>query len=77
MRLYLQETVTPAGMRWTVRFDGPEPDEQAVRSVAYRVFREAVRDGRGGRPRRGVLPVSSPPLFAIATPGLLTQSFSA
>ncbi|HEX5534663.1 MAG TPA: CHASE3 domain-containing protein [Actinomycetales bacterium] len=44
MRLYLQETVTPAGMRWTVRFDGPEPDEQAVRSVAYRVFREAVHN---------------------------------
>ncbi len=44
MRLYLQETVTPAGMRWTLRFNGPEPGEQAVRSVAYRVFREAVHN---------------------------------
>jgi signal transduction histidine kinase len=44
MRLYLEETATPAGMRWTVRFEGPEPNEQAVRSVVYRVFREAVHN---------------------------------
>jgi signal transduction histidine kinase len=44
MRLYLEETVTPAGMEWTLSFGGPDPAEQAVRSVVYRVFREAVHN---------------------------------
>jgi signal transduction histidine kinase len=42
MRLYLQETATPAGLDWSV--DGSPDDEldHAARTLAYRLFREAV-----------------------------------
>jgi signal transduction histidine kinase len=42
MRLYLQETATPAGLEWSVH--GPPDDDldHASRTLAYRLFREAV-----------------------------------
>lgn len=42
MRLYLSETATPQGLDWTV--DGSEPADldHASRTLAYRLFREAV-----------------------------------
>ncbi|GAB2677092.1 hypothetical protein GCM10027194_06540 [Thalassiella azotivora] len=40
--LYLEETVEPAGLTWSVEVDGPEPADRAVRVLAYRLFREAA-----------------------------------
>jgi signal transduction histidine kinase len=41
MRLYLQETATPVGLEWSVSGDEVELDH-AARTLAYRLFREAV-----------------------------------
>lgn len=42
MRLYLDETARPAGLMWQLRESGPDPQDDAARSLAYRLFREAV-----------------------------------
>lgn len=42
MRLYLEETLAPAGIDWTLRTDGELPRDQVAAALAYRLFREAV-----------------------------------
>jgi signal transduction histidine kinase len=42
MRLYLQETATPAGVAWSVTGTAPDDVDHASRTLAYRLFREAV-----------------------------------
>jgi signal transduction histidine kinase len=42
MRLYLQETATPAGVEWSVTSTAPDDLDHAARTLAYRLFREAV-----------------------------------
>jgi signal transduction histidine kinase len=42
MRLYLQETATPAGVKWSVTGSAPEQLGHASRTMASRQFREAV-----------------------------------
>lgn len=42
MRLYLQETATPAGVEWSVSGAGSVDLDHASRTLAYRLFREAV-----------------------------------
>jgi signal transduction histidine kinase len=42
MRLYLKETATPSGVHWSVTGSAPEQLDHASRTLAYRLFREAV-----------------------------------
>jgi signal transduction histidine kinase len=42
MRLYLAETATPAAVEWSVTGSPPEQLDHASRTLAYRLFREAV-----------------------------------
>jgi signal transduction histidine kinase len=42
MRLYLAETATPAGVQWSLTGTAPEELDHASRTLAYRLFREAV-----------------------------------
>jgi signal transduction histidine kinase len=42
MRLYLQETASPAGLEWTVTGADEDDLDHASRTLADRLFREAV-----------------------------------
>jgi len=42
MRLYLGETLDPAGIGWTLRHDGKLPKDPVTTSLVYRLFREAA-----------------------------------
>lgn len=42
MRLYLRETADPAHLEWTVSYQTPPDLDHAARTLAYRLFREAV-----------------------------------
>ena len=42
MRLYLRETATPAAVEWSIAGTAPEELDHASRTLAYRLFREAV-----------------------------------
>jgi signal transduction histidine kinase len=42
MRLYLSETASPQGVEWSVTGSEPDDLDHASRTLAYRLFREAV-----------------------------------
>ncbi len=42
MRLYLSETASPQGVQWSVTGSEPDDLDHASRTLAYRLFREAV-----------------------------------